>query len=106
MELELYARDLRGGSIAPSPLAKKMRLDGAKNVSIVNAPEGYLKLLQPFPADLKVSDNLSGKFDWIQVFVRTKAEFEALMPKALKAMASESRMWITFPKVAPRYKPT
>jgi hypothetical protein len=84
--------------MAPSPLAKKMKFDGAKNAAIINAPEGYLKLLKPFPSGLKASDNLNGKFDWIQVFVKTKAEFDALIPKALKAMAAESRIWISFPK--------
>jgi hypothetical protein len=84
--------------MALSPLAKKMKFDGAKNAAIVNAPEGYLKLLQPFPPDLRVSDGLNGKFNWIQVFVKTKAEFDALIPKALKAMAPESRIWISFPK--------
>lgn len=82
----------------PSALAKKMRFDSAKHAAIINAPPGYLKLLQPLPRDLKLSEKLDGVFDWIQVFVKDKAEFEALLPKAISAMGPESRIWISFPK--------
>lgn len=83
-----------------SSLARKMKLDGAKSAAFVHAPEGYLKLLQPLPPGLKLSDDLNGRFAWIQVFVKNKAEFDALIPKVLKAMAPESRIWITFPKAS------
>lgn len=82
----------------PSALAKKMKFDSAKRAAVINAPAGYLKLLQPYPKDLKLSEKLDGLFDWIQIFVKNKAEFDALLPKATKAMAAESRIWISFPK--------
>ena len=78
-----------------SPLAKKLKLEGAKNIAIINAPDSYFKSLGSIP---QVSVNLTGSFDWIQIFVKNKAELDALLPKALKAMAAESRIWISFPK--------
>jgi len=88
-----------------SPLAKKMKFDSARRAAIVNAPAGYTKMLQPFPKDLELSEKLDGLFDWIQVFVKNKAEFEALLPKAIKAMGPESRIWISFPKGTSKIQP-
>lgn len=82
----------------PSALAKKMRFDSAKHAAVINAPVDYLKSLQPFPKELQLSEKLDGTFDWIQVFIKNKAEFDTLLPKAVKAMAPDSRIWISFPK--------
>ena len=57
-----------------------------------------MNALLPFPKDLELLTELKGKFDWVQIFVKDKAEFDKTLPKALKAMAPESRIWISFPK--------
>ena len=41
---------------------------------------------------------MNGAFDWIQIFVQNKAELDRLAPKAAKALASNSILWISFPK--------
>ena len=84
--------------MAASPLARKMKLDSAKRAAIINPPEGYLTALKPLPKDLELLTELKGKFDWVQIFVKNKAEFDKTLPKALKALAPESRIWISFPK--------
>lgn len=84
--------------MAPSNLAKKLKFDLAKRAAIINSPEGYLDLLKPFPKGLEISQKLGGKFDWIQVFVKTEADVKALMPKAVKAMGEDCRIWVSFPK--------
>jgi hypothetical protein len=48
--------------------------------------------------DTAMSPTLNGKFDWIQIFVKSKAELDALAPKAAKALKPESILWISFPK--------
>ena len=78
-----------------SPLAKKMKLKSGLKAAIINAPESYMDELRH---DTATSPTLNGKFDWIQIFVRSKAELEALAPKAVKALKSESMLWISFPK--------
>ncbi|HLD92600.1 MAG TPA: hypothetical protein VI703_00140 [Anaerolineales bacterium] len=84
--------------MAASPLAKKMKFDTAKRAAIINPPDGYLNSLKPFPKEVELLHELSGKFDWIQLFVKNKAEFDKLLPKVLKAIGPESRIWISFPK--------
>jgi hypothetical protein len=80
-----------------SPLAKKMKLRSGLNASVINAPENYMDELRH---DTAISPTLNGKFDWIQIFVRSKTELEALVPKAAKALKTESILWISFPKGA------
>ncbi|MCI0608344.1 MAG: hypothetical protein L0Z71_04695, partial [Anaerolineae bacterium] len=68
--------------MAETPLAKKMKLKPGLKAAIINTPENYLQELKH---DAEVSQSLSGKFDWVQVFAKTMAEMESLAPKAAKA---------------------
>ena len=81
--------------MAESPLAKKMKLKSGLKAAIINAPENYVDTLKH---DTSLSPTLNGKFDWIQIFVRSKAELNALAPKAAKALKPEAMLWISFPK--------
>ena len=78
-----------------SAIAKKMKLKPGLKAAVINAPETYLDDLQ---YDVEISPSLSGKFDWIQIFVKNKAELDTLAPKAVKALKPESMLWISFPK--------
>ena len=84
--------------MAENALAKKLKLKPGQRAAIVNAPEGYLKELSPLPDEVEIADKLSGKFDWVQIFVTTKAEADKLAPRAVKALKPESMLWISFPK--------
>jgi hypothetical protein len=78
-----------------SPLAKKMKLKSGLKAAVINAPENYVDELRH---DTAMSPTLKGKFDWIQIFVRSKAELDGLAPRAAKALRPESMLWISFPK--------
>jgi hypothetical protein len=78
-----------------SALAKKMKLKPNLKAAVINAPENYVDTLKH---DTALSPTLNGKFDWIQIFVRNKAELETLAPKAARALRTESMLWISFPK--------
>lgn len=78
-----------------SPLAKKMKLKAGLKAAVINAPENYVDELRH---DTAMSATLNGKFDWIQIFVRSKAELDGLAPRAAKALKPESMLWISFPK--------
>jgi len=80
-----------------SPLAKKMKLKSDLKAAVINAPENYVDMLKHNTA---LSPTLNGKFDWIQIFVRNKAELDMLAPKAVRALKPESMLWISFPKGA------
>jgi hypothetical protein len=50
------------------------------------------------PPAREISTALRGKFDWIQIFVKKKAELDKPAPKAAKALKADSLLWISFPK--------
>jgi len=78
-----------------SPLAKKMKLRPGVRAAIIHAPEKYLDQLKH---DSEVSQKLSGKFDWVQIFAKNKKELDSLAPKAANALKPESILWLSFPK--------
>ncbi len=78
-----------------STLAKKIKLKPGTKAAVIHAPEKYLEELQH---DAEIASSLRGKFDLIQIFVKNKAELDALAPKAAQALKPASILWITFPK--------
>lgn len=78
-----------------STLAKKLKLKPGLKAAVIHAPQNYLDELGH---DTDLSATLKGKFDWIQLFVRNKAELDALAPKAARALHPQSILWISFPK--------
>jgi hypothetical protein len=76
-------------------LAKKMKLTPGARAAIINAPQDYW---DDFKHDREISKKLSGKFDWVQIFVKNKAELDELAPKAAKTLNPVSMLWISFPK--------
>ncbi len=81
-----------------SSLAKKMKLKSGQRAVVVNAPAGYLKALSPLPSRVEAAEKLQGKFDWVQVFVKNKAELDKLIPKVVRALKPDGLLWISFPK--------
>jgi hypothetical protein len=81
-----------------SPLAKKLRLEPAHRVAILNAPPGYLELLAPAPADLHLELEWGEVFDAVQLFVKNVEELRRLGPPAIRATRPDGLLWITYPK--------
>jgi hypothetical protein len=81
-----------------TPLAQKLKMKPGQRAIVVNAPEGYLKDLGRLPDRVEVAEKLTGKFDWIQLFVKNKAELEKILPRVARALKPESTLWISYPK--------
>jgi len=81
--------------MAESSLAKKMKLKPGLKAAVINAPDNYFKELK---YDDDISQTLSGRFDWVQLFVKTIAEVDSLAPKAAKTLKPQAMLWISFPK--------
>lgn len=88
--------------MAETGLARKMKLKPNQKAALIDAPEGYAAELGPLPPGVELSEQLSGQFDWVQVFVRSKAELDALVSQITAALKPESLLWITFPKGSSR----
>lgn len=77
-------------------LAHKLKLKPGCQAAMLNEPEGYLVELAP--ERVTIDHVLAAQYDWIQVFVSSRAELEALYPALVSALKPESLLWITFPK--------
>jgi hypothetical protein len=82
--------------MAAASLAAKMKLKPGARAAIIGAPDAYLLELNPKGVD--ISTRLEGQFDWVQIFVKSKAELEAFIPQVIPALKPESMLWISFPK--------
>src|ERR1051326_4419303 len=71
-------------------LAKKLKFTGRKKPAVINAPDGY-----DVPG---AATKLTGKFDFVQIFVKSEAELAKLAPKAVAALEPDGILWISFPK--------
>ncbi|HEY3586570.1 MAG TPA: hypothetical protein VGK85_05450 [Myxococcaceae bacterium] len=81
-----------------SPLAKKLRLKPDHAVAVLNAPPGYLALLDPTPA-LVVTQLKEGQaYDAVQLFVKSVEELRALGSAAVRAVKPDGLLWIAYPK--------
>ena len=81
--------------MADTSLARKMKRKPGARAAILNAPPGYQAGFAGMPG---ASSSLTGKFDWIQIFVRGQAELKDLAPRAARALTADSLLWISFPK--------
>jgi hypothetical protein len=80
------------------PLARKLKIKPGMRAVIVNPPDGFMGELGQLPEGVEISHRLQGSFDWVQIFVKDKAEFDALAPKAIQSLKPVSLLWICFPK--------
>jgi hypothetical protein len=79
-------------------LAKKLEIKPGQRIALVGAPEGFAEKLMPLPAGAELVEKLQGKLDWIQVFVKNKAELERIAPRATQALSPAGMLWLAFPK--------
>jgi hypothetical protein len=75
-----------------------MKLKPGQRAAVISAPPGYLQELAPLPEGVRLEQALDGKYDWLQVFVQTRAELETLAPQFAAALDPDGMLWITFPK--------
>jgi hypothetical protein len=81
-----------------SPLARKLRLEPAHRVAVLNAPPGYVDSLKPAPAALRTELVPPELFDAVQLFVSGVEELRALGPDAIRAVKPGGLLWIAYPK--------
>ena len=84
--------------MAASPLAKKLGIKAGHKVLVLNSPEGYIDSLSDLPQGVELSTDADGAFDFIQVFVNSKAEVDNLAPTGLGALQPGGLLWFPYPK--------
>lgn len=72
--------------MAVSALAKKLRLQKARNALILNVPEGYLEMLGELPEQLTIEKEPLGEFDFAHLFVKDSHELDLFIDPVLQAI--------------------
>jgi hypothetical protein len=93
---------LRGPKMPDSHLSQKLKLKAGSRAAILNAPARYLPMLEPLPGGVELSLELDGKFDWIQLFVKSRSDLDDNIGKVARSLNPQSLLWVCFPKSSSR----
>lgn len=82
----------------PGALAEKLRVESGQKLLLWKAPDGYRELLGDLPDDASVSTQRRGSFDFVHLFVGSRADVERDAQKAVDAVKAGGLLWISYPK--------
>lgn len=80
----------------PGAVAKKMGIREGARAIFVNAPEAAQATIDP--PNLDVAAELTGDFDYIHFFARTRAELDDTFPKLRAHLKPAGMLWVSWPK--------
>lgn len=85
-------------------LIKKLRLPQDGKVLVLQSPDGYLPNIGLGEPETLFDQNLTGKYDFVQLFTVTVEELEKYGPQALKAIKPDGLLWLCYPKGSSKLK--
>jgi hypothetical protein len=83
-----------------TPLPKKLGLKAGDLVSLVNAPAGFRKLLDPVPEGVRFVTRFDKAAQIVHVFSTRKAELARVLASCRKGLAPDAATWVSWPKKA------
>jgi hypothetical protein len=87
-----------------SSLVKKLLLKPDYRYLLLNAPEGFLAELGELPPGVQLAEKPGGVFDLVQIFVKSKADLDALGEVALESVKPNGLLWVSYPKKTSKIK--
>ena len=83
-----------------TPLAKKLGLKPGDLVTLLNAPAGFRKLLEPVPDGVRFATKFDKAARLVHVFTTRKAELAKSLATCRKSLAPDAAIWVSWPKKA------
>jgi hypothetical protein len=87
-----------------TPLWKKLGIRVGTSVLAVNAPANYATLFPDLPANVTFVDEADPPVGFVHLFVTTKADLAARIPKLLAALRPDGVIWVSWPNKAAQVK--
>mgnify|MGYP000526833911 CR=1 FL=1 len=84
--------------MADTPLAKKLGIKPDHTTLVINAPEGYVQSLGTLPNGVEAGTTGTGQFDFVQLFVGSKADMDKHAPGAIDSVKPGGLLWFSYPK--------
>jgi hypothetical protein len=82
------------------PLVAKLGIKSGTQIAILNAPQGYERILGKLPKDVTRRTSSTGSLDLVQFFTKEKRELERRFAALARALAPAGMLWISWPKQA------
>lgn len=79
-------------------LADKLGLKSGMRVHFAALPRDVERELGPLPEGVTRATALRGKFDYVHVFTKKRAELAQLLPKTKRALVPTGMVWVSWPK--------
>ncbi len=67
-------------------------------MAIINAPDGYDKIIGKLPLNTKVATSAFGTEDFIHIFLIDKSNMEKSIPALRRNLKSNGMLWVSWPK--------
>ncbi len=83
-----------------TPLPKKLGIREGSSVFLVNAPDGFERLLTPMPEGTKMLTKISKPLDVGVLFAVEQAELIRWFDRMVAALDTAGRLWVAWPKKA------
>src|SRR5262245_23739556 len=83
-----------------TPLAKKLGLKPGNLVSLLGAPAGFRKLLEPVPEGIRFVSKFDKAAQMVHAFATRKAELAKTLALCRKSLAADAAVWVSWPKKA------
>jgi Protein of unknown function (DUF3052) len=90
----------RPAGYSGTPLAKKLGITEGCHLVVRHAPDNYLDLLQPLPANVVFDKKVSKQTHLVHVFTDAKAELSAELKALRTAIKADGMVWVSWPKKA------
>ena len=84
--------------MADTPLQKKLGIKPGQTLLVLHAPEDYQSLLGTLPEGAALRTDARGTCDFVQVFVRERADVSRAAATAILALKSGGLLWFSYPK--------
>jgi hypothetical protein len=81
-----------------TPLVKKLGIKSGYRAYIHQPPASYFDWLHPLPGNLEVAGKLSGKLDFIHLFVGDEKNFRSMFQKCKRYLKNDGMLWVSWPK--------
>jgi hypothetical protein len=79
-------------------LAQKLGIKPGAHLLLLNAPADYATRLEPVPEGATLHTQPSGTYDFVQLFVRSRADLAEHLAIALQALKPGGLLWFAYPK--------
>ncbi len=81
-----------------TPLVRKLGLVDGCNLVVSGAPDDYMTLIKPLPADLRIGSRLSRTTDIVHVFATRRAQLQKFLANCRSKLKPDAAVWVSWPK--------